>query len=187
MTWKTSLAEMGISMHVEPERSLFSYGGIGFQGRKISRCCSLERIKQRIAEREVPDEELPFQVGRQRNNHSTKGRQRQTGGSMRDSKMLQVEPRHGGNRKLGVISWRDSSYVYCSTGVAGPRTVPRTLLRGHIFRTPGPRIISAKSSCAARVTTRDTNKYPFRLEEGSLLTGNRSLAYEIKIKGKNVS
>lgn len=52
------LAAEGISMRLEPGRGVsFSYGGIAFRGGKISRCCSLENIQRRIAEREAPDEE----------------------------------------------------------------------------------------------------------------------------------
>lgn len=101
------LAEKGISMHVEPEKGVsFSYDGIAFQGRKISRCCTLERIKQRIAEREVPDEETS--LPRSADNVTTIPRKAvndTTGRSMRDSKMLQRRaPSRRQSSNMGVIS-----------------------------------------------------------------------------------
>lgn len=52
------LAAEEISMRVKPGKGVsFACDGIAFQGRRISRCCSLESIERRIAEREAPAEE----------------------------------------------------------------------------------------------------------------------------------
>ncbi len=84
------LAAEGISMRVEPGKGVsFSYDGIAFRGRKISRCCSLESIERRIAEREAPDEET-FLPGRVKNVTAIprKAETSTTGRSMRDSRGL---------------------------------------------------------------------------------------------------
>ncbi len=87
---ESMLAAEGISRRVKPGKGVsFAYDGIAFQGRRISRCCSLESIERRIAEREAPEEEA-FHPGPVKNvtaipRNTETGT---TGRSMRDSKRL---------------------------------------------------------------------------------------------------
>ncbi len=101
------LAAEEISMRVQPGKGVsFACDGIAFQGRRISRCCSLESIEWRIAEREAPDEET-FLPGPAENVTAIprKAANDMTDRNMRVSRMLQRRiPSRRQSSNMGVIS-----------------------------------------------------------------------------------
>ncbi len=101
------LAAEEISMRVQPGKGVsFACDGIAFQGRRISRCCSLESIERRIAEREAPDEET-FLPGPAENVTAIprKAANDTTDRNMRVSRMLQRgTPSRRQSSNMGVIS-----------------------------------------------------------------------------------